>query len=103
MQEIYKQRFKELFFDQIGKIEIEFRCDPRTKKSYSKIFYTKDGKYLGHYSSNFRNFWLSHNKIWSKFESEFGLDYQEIKELTKGILEEQYKLQGITTCIIGVR
>lgn len=97
MQEIYKQRFKELFFDQIGKIKIEVQFNQRSKKSYIKKFYNKDGKYLGNYNSNFRYFWLSYGNVWSKFESEFGLKDQKIKDLTKGILEEHYKLEGITT------
>lgn len=97
MQEIYKQRFKELFFDEINKIDIEVEFDIRTKKFYWKGFYNKDGKYLGDYNSSFGDFRLCYLNIWSKFRSEFGLKDKEIKNLTKGILEEHYKLQGIKT------
>jgi hypothetical protein len=97
MEELYKQRFKELFFNQIGLIKIKILCDSRNKNSYIKYFYTKDKKYLGEYNSNIKYFWLSYTNIWSKFESEFNLNYQEIRDLTSGIFVEHYKLRGITT------
>jgi hypothetical protein len=97
MQEIYKQRFKELFFDQIGLIRIQILCNSRIKNSYFKSFYAKDGKFLGNYNSNINFFWLSYYNIWLIFKSEFNLNNQEIRDLTIDILERKYKLRGITT------
>ena len=92
-EELYKQRFKKLFFDQISFIKLKINFD----NSYIKYFYTKNGVYLGDYDSKNKLFWLSYQNVWSKFNTEFGLNEQEIKELSKGILEDAYNLKYITT------
>jgi hypothetical protein len=92
-EELYEQRFKELFFDQIGIVKLKINFD----NSYIKYFYTKDDKYLGHYNSKNRVFWLSYQNVCSKFKSEFEVNDQEFNRLSKVILEEAYNLKVITT------
>jgi len=41
-------------------------------------------------------FHLSHNDIWSKFEDKTKLKYREIQSIVKDILEESFKIKGIT-------
>jgi len=43
-----------------------------------------------------RFFYVSYNDIWSKFEKETKLKYLEIQSIVKDILEEGFKIKGIT-------
>ena len=45
-------------------------------------------------------FYISYKKIWSVFESKFRFNYQEIKDLTTGWLNEHTKLKQYTTAFI---
>lgn len=63
-------------------------------------FYNKEVNYLMDYNPKNGWFWLSYPQVWSKLEFKFGYNNQQIKELTKGILEEHYKLKDITTYTI---
>jgi hypothetical protein len=40
--------------------------------------------------------WFNYNKIWRIFESKFGYDTQEIRELLKSWLKEYYNLENVT-------
>ena len=42
--------------------------------------------------------YIDYDEIWSFFNSGFGLEHQEIQELTKEWLGEVYNLRGVTTC-----
>ena len=41
--------------------------------------------------------YINYNEIWSVLQSNFGLNYSEIEQLTKEWLSEVYNLRGITT------
>jgi len=43
-----------------------------------------------------KSFYLSYNDIWSKFEIKTGLEYIEIQSIVKDVLEEDFKIYGIT-------
>src|SRR5271157_1158348 len=76
-------------------------CDQKTSKdSPNSVFYVnKNNEIIFEYEKqNEKNdyFYVSYNKIWSVFESEFGYNYDEIRDLIKGILESHYKLESVT-------
>ncbi len=61
------------------------------------FWFDKDGKYICEYDWKRNYFWFSYSKVWSVFETEFSPNYQEIKEFLNGMVEEHFKLKGVTT------
>ena len=61
----------------------------------SYIFFMKDGEVVFDYNKKNGVVIISYDKIWSFLESFFGLEYEEIQDLTKEWVEEHYKL-GVT-------
>ena len=59
------------------------------------IDYKKDGNFLFYYQKN-ENIFRVKYVIWSNFESKYNLNYQEIKELLAGIVEEVLNYKGVT-------
>jgi hypothetical protein len=68
-----------------------------TDKFPNSIFYMKDGKVIFTYYKENGNVYISYDKIWLFLESFFGLEYEEIQDLTKTLVEEHYKLDVTTT------
>jgi hypothetical protein len=64
-------------------------------KWYDKGYYDKSGWIFLQDSKN-KNIWVNYDRIWSKLESDFLLNYQEIKEVLTHLLEEDYNLKGFT-------
>ena len=60
------------------------------------IFYKKSGNPVFDYNKKNGEVYISYGEIWSFFESYFGMNFQQIQDLTKQWVEEQYKL-GVTT------
>ena len=58
------------------------------KNDNSKVYmkYDQKTKYV----------WIDYYKLWSFFQSKYGLNYQKIREFFKGILKRDYNLRGIT-------
>ena len=79
------------FLEQLTDLE-----EVRLSKYPDSIFYKKNGEVLFEYDKETKYFWVSEEKIWSFFESNFGLNYQEIKELIKGMVEEHLNLGEVT-------
>jgi len=42
-------------------------------------------------------FWFNYDKIWSVFESKFGMNYSEIQSFMNGMVEKHFKIRGVTT------
>jgi hypothetical protein len=61
------------------------------------IFFMKDGKVLNYYSKINGVVYISYSKIWSLLETFFGLNYQEVQDLTKIWVEEHHRLNVTTT------
>lgn len=59
----------------------------RYKKNYNFMVYDK----------KYKDVYIDYDEIWSFFEFNFGLNYQEIQSLTKKWLDEVYKLRRVTT------
>ena len=48
------------------------------------------------YDQTSRYVWINYEKLWSVFESKYGLNYQKTKDFFKGILKRDYNLRGVT-------
>ncbi len=59
------------------------------------IDYKKDGNLLFYYQKNENIFGVRYD-IWSKFNSKYNLNYQEIEELLTGIVEEVLNYKDVT-------
>ena len=62
------------------------------------IFYKKGDKIIFDYDKKYGVVSISYDEIWLFFESYFGMNQQQIQDLTKVWVEEHYKL-GVTTTI----
>ena len=56
-----------------------------------EFIYHKDGEWIFYQDCKNKNFWCSHAKYWSHFESSLQLDYREIQAITKYLVEEALK------------
>ena len=79
------------FLDQITDLE-----EVRSNKYPESIFYKKNGEVLFEYNQKTNYFWVHYSKIWLFFESNYGLNYQEIRDLIRGVVEEHLNLGGVT-------
>ena len=61
------------------------------------IFFMKDGKVISDYNKENGITGISFKEIWSFLGAFFGLEYEEIQNLTKEWVEEHYKLWVTTT------
>ena len=61
------------------------------------IFFMKDGKVIFEYDKKNEFVYISYNEIWAILESFFGLEYEEIQDLTKEWVKEHYNLRVTTT------
>ena len=63
-------------------------------------FFDQSDKYLGEYDSKNMEFWISYNNIWSFLESNYNLNYNQVKDLTQAWVEEHFKLRPVTTVLV---
>ena len=61
------------------------------------IFFMKNGKTIFDYNPKNGYVIISYVQIWSFLESFFGLEHEEVQDLTKEWVEEHYKLRVTTT------
>ena len=83
-----ERRFKELCQNLTIKID-EYNYPDR-------IFWFRDSNCIFDYNKENGYFWVNYVLVWSVFESEFGLNYDQIKGLIKGSVEEHFKLKDVT-------
>jgi hypothetical protein len=70
---------------------------------YSNILiYKKDGVTLYNYNDITNWFYINNERIWSVFESNYHINYSEIKLLTKNMVQEHLNLKNITTKNKGI-
>jgi len=66
------------------------------------FFFDQKDNYLASYDSKNEEFWISLQNIWSFLESNYDLNYDQVKELTKAWIEQHFKLRLVsvwqTTC-----
>lgn len=75
--------------------EILKGCVVETSEKYpGATFLLKDGKYFFELQKDI--LWCSYGNVWSVFEREFNMTYNEIQNLIKIQLEEHFKCNGVT-------
>jgi hypothetical protein len=88
-----EQRFLELISGiDVHQPKVDFQKYPNLL-----FWFDKDGNYVCEYDWKNNHFWFSYSNVWSVFESEFALNYQEIRMFLNGMVEEHFKLEGVTT------
>ena len=68
-----------------------------TEKYSNYIFYMKNGQVIFEYNKKNGYVYVNYDEIWSFFEKFFGMEYQQIQDITKEWVEEHYKLRVTTT------
>ena len=74
-----------------------------SEKYPSSIFFRKNGKVVMEQDKNFKDFYFDYDEIWLFFESFFGIEYEQIREVLRYWLEETFKLEGYTPVRYGGR
>ena len=82
-----KENLKKDFIELLNGCNISFLGDD--------IYYRKDDDLLFYYQKNENIFGVRYD-IWRKFRSKYNLNYQEIKELLTGIVEEVLNYKDVT-------
>jgi hypothetical protein len=84
-----------LFF--ISKLREINRIQGHEYPNYEVIinYFGDNNKWLLHYDTKTETFWINYIYIWSILFSEYQLNHQQIKELTKTILEQ------VTNCKVN--
>ena len=67
-----------------------------SEKYPNSVFFRKNGKVVMEQDKKSKFFWFDYDKIWSFFESFFGMQHQEIREVLRYWLEDTLKLEGYT-------
>ena len=83
-----ERRVKELYQNLTIKIDED--------KFPNRIFWIRNDKVIFEYHKKSGYFYCNYGLVWSVFESEFGLNYDQISELIKGRMEEHFKLKDVT-------
>jgi len=59
-------------------------------------YFNKENKIIFEYNTKNGYFWCNYKLYWSIFYEKFGFNYNQIKYLTKDMVENHFKLGGIT-------
>ena len=62
------------------------------------IFYFNNNNCIAKYNKKNGYFWCNHNRFWSKFYLNNAFNYYTVRCLLSSIVEEHFKLSGVTTC-----
>ena len=68
----------------------------KSPKYPDSIFYRKNGQVVMEQDLKKKNFYFHYDEIWLFFESFFGIEYEQIREVLRYWLEETFKLEGYT-------
>jgi hypothetical protein len=69
----------------------------KSTENPSVLIYKKNGEVLYNYNEKSSWFDINYDKIWSIFNQKFHFNNNEIRFLTKGMVEEHLNLKGIKT------
>ena len=76
--------------------DLEIKVDEE-KYPYS-IFFFKEDKLLFEQDSRSDVFWCNYDKIWSVFEKEYHMKYEEIQSFIKDMMEKHLKMSDSCRC-----
>jgi len=68
-----------------------------TDRYPDNVFFMKDKQVIFDYNKKNGRVYISYYNIWSLLEDVFGMEYEQIQEVTKLWLEEHYNLRVTTT------
>ena len=72
--------------------------EPYETEEYSDyIFYRKDKEIIFGYNKKNGYVYVNYDEIWSFLEGMFGMEYEQIQDITKEWVEERYNLRVTTT------
>lgn len=83
--------FEEMFLD------MWFGCTLHKDAEYPEsVFLMKNGEWM--FEQDFKNgrLYCRYNKVWKVFIDEFGHNFDQISDLIRGIVEQRFKLMGLT-------
>ena len=69
----------------------------------NRIYYVDkndNSKVYMRYDQKTKYVWIDYEKLWSIFESKYGLNYVEVRDFFKGVLKSDYNLRGVTPPLI---
>ena len=68
------------------------------KKEYPNwiYYFNKENKIIFEYNKNNGYFWCNYKLYWSIFYIKFGFNWQQVRDLTKDMVENHFNLKGIT-------
>ena len=72
-----------------------------TEKYPNQVFYRKGKEIIFSYNKKNGYVYVNYEEIWSFFESFFGMEYEQIRDLTKVWVEESYNLRVTTTSFLS--
>lgn len=83
------ERFYELFFN--------FDSLKEDQKEYPNVIFAfKENKYYWDFNKKTGSLWLSYKFIWSKFENEYNLNYNDIQIFIKYLVEKHFNSKDAT-------
>jgi hypothetical protein len=71
-------------------------CDVYNKDGLEFIYYNKEKEWIFYQDAKNGKFWCDYNRYWSFFAEKLNLEYEEIQEITKFMVEEALKI-GVDT------
>jgi hypothetical protein len=101
-EEIVKEEIKKDFAtkeqrDAFNEIISQFTGTKRLDDYSNSVFYMVGENVFIERNLKFGNFDIRYSNFWEVFKSKFGLSYQEISDLLRGLLEEHFKCKVNTT------
>ena len=85
---------EKLFLELTYLDDLEIKFDFIEYKEYIFYFYKDD--YLFYQDKKNMKFYINYYKIWSVFESKFNINYEEIREFMKGMIDKHFNLKDYT-------
>ena len=68
----------------------------------SIFFFNKDNEIIFEYDKNNGYFWCNYKKYWTIFYEKFNYNYNQVKYLTKDMVENHFKINEITPMSIRI-
>jgi len=85
-----KNPIVDLFRELTADIKI-MNCNVYNEDGQEFIYYNKDNEWIFYQDVKKEKFWCEYNRYWSLFGIKLQLNYNEIKEITKLLVEENLK------------
>ena len=91
-----EERFMQIYKSLTLKRKIHLYVVEEDKYYYIGHFYNDEGTILMEYNSKNEFLWCNYDLVWSIFEKEYGMNYDQIQALIKGLVEKDGKFRYVT-------